>query len=147
MNSRQWGRLVLVVFSVGCLPQTRAQSETTPTDGQAVSFATPSPGVTDGANATSRFPGANESLSSSVGSTGTPVTDNQTSIAPTVSPSAVPTNGEPVSSATPSQGTTDSVNSTSLPSGTTESIRDTVGSTAPPNVVASKGKRPPFSPI
>uniref|UniRef100_A0A3Q2Z6Q7 Tectonic-1-3 N-terminal domain-containing protein n=1 Tax=Hippocampus comes TaxID=109280 RepID=A0A3Q2Z6Q7_HIPCM len=135
MNSRQWGRLILVVFSGGCL----AQTETTPTDGQAVSFATPSPGVTDRVNFSSRFPGANESINISVGSTGTPVADNQASIAATISPSAVPTNGESVNSATPSQGPTDSVNSTSLPSGTTESTSDTVGSTAPPNVGASKG--------
>ncbi|XP_019743413.1 tectonic-3-like isoform X2 [Hippocampus comes] len=134
MNSRQWGRLILVVFSGGCL----AQTETTPTDGQAVSFATPSPGVTDRVNFSSRFPGANESINISVGSTGTPVADNQASIAATISPSAVPTNGESVNSATPSQGPTDSVNSTSLPSGTTESTSDTVGSTAPPNVGASK---------
>ncbi|XP_051928049.1 tectonic-3-like [Hippocampus zosterae] len=137
MNRRRWGRLALV-FLVGCLAQTGAQMETTPTDGQAVSFATPSSGVTERVNSSSRFRGANESVNISVGSTGTPVADNQTSGAATISPSAVPTNGEPVHSATLSQRLTDNVNSTNLPSGTTESMSDTVGSTAPPHVEAAK---------
>ncbi|XP_077359109.1 tectonic-3-like [Festucalex cinctus] len=77
MNNRQCGRLRLafVVLSVACLPQTRAQTEETPTDGQTVSLATSSPGITDGVNSTNLFNGTTESINDTVGSTGTPFED------------------------------------------------------------------------
>ncbi|XP_077407066.1 tectonic-3-like [Vanacampus margaritifer] len=78
MNNRQCGRLHLafVVLSLACLTQTRAQTEATPADGQTVTLATPSPGVTDGENATVLFEGTTESINDTVGSSGTPFEDS-----------------------------------------------------------------------
>ncbi|XP_037134728.1 tectonic-3-like isoform X1 [Syngnathus acus] len=103
MNKHQWLRLrlALVVLSAVCLAQTRAQKDATPT--QPASVTPPS-----------------------VKSTGTPFADSQTSTAATVSPSAVATNGESLTSETPSPGVTDGVTPT------TESMNDTFGSTGTP---------------
>ncbi|XP_061665711.1 tectonic-3-like [Syngnathoides biaculeatus] len=62
MNMRHWVRLslALVVFAVGFL--TQAGTTAPPTDGQPVSSATPSPGVTEGLKTTTPVPGTNDSV-------------------------------------------------------------------------------------